>query len=149
MTSPTDSLRIRAAIADDAPRIAALLEQLGYPTTSDEAAARLAKLANSPNDHVLVAEREDSGVTGVLALHRMSALHQSGDVAKIMALVVDENRRGEKVGERLVQGASALARERGCTTLMVTTHVRRDGAHRFYERLGFAFTGRRYVLPLG
>jgi hypothetical protein len=28
---------------------------------------------------------------------------------------------------------------------MVTTHVRRADAHAFYERLGFDFTGRRYV----
>jgi ribosomal protein S18 acetylase RimI-like enzyme len=32
---------------------------------------------------------------------------------------------------------------------LVTTHNRRAGAHAFYERLGFEFTGRRYVKDLG
>jgi len=148
MTPAPHTLRIRPAVAADAPAIAELLDQLGYPASADDVVARLDRLASSPTDRVLVAEQGEAGVAGVLALHWMAALHQSGDVAKIMALVVDEHRRGARVGERLVHEAATLARAHGCATLMVTTHLRRERAHRFYERLGFAFTGRRYVLAL-
>jgi GNAT superfamily N-acetyltransferase len=42
----------------------------------------------------------------------------------------------------------ARARELGCARLTLTTHLRRAEAHAFYERLGFEFTGRRYVRML-
>jgi GNAT superfamily N-acetyltransferase len=148
MTSPAEQTRVRAATPGDAPAIAALLEQLGYPTTIDAAEARLSRLAISPADDVLVAEQAGVGVAGLLVLHRAAVLHHDLDVAIIMALVVDELRRGLGIGERLVRWAAAIARERGCERLQVTTHLRRADAHRFYERLGFEHTGRRYVLSL-
>ncbi|HYD52377.1 MAG TPA: GNAT family N-acetyltransferase [Gemmatimonadaceae bacterium] len=148
MTLSLESVRVRVALPGDAPAMAALLDQLGYPTTVADTEARLARLTESAADHVLVAERASVGVTGLVVLHRAPVLHRTGDVGIIMALVVDERRRGEGVGERLVRWAAALARDHGCAALQVTTHHRRDGAHRFYERLGFEHTGRRYVLSL-
>jgi GNAT superfamily N-acetyltransferase len=148
MTPAGEHARVRAATSGDAPAIAALLEQLGYPTTIGEADARLARLALSPADHVLVAERAGVGVAGLLVLHRAPVLHQAGDVAFIMALVVDEAQRGRGIGEHLVRWAAALARDYGCVRLHVTTHLRRADAHAFYERLGFEHTGRRYVMAL-
>ena len=148
MTRPGAQTRVRAATMSDAPAIAALLEQLGYATTIDAAGERVARLTASPTDDVLVAEHAGVGVAGLLVLHRASVLHQAGDVAIITALVVDEQRRGHGIGQHLVRRAAALARDHGCTRLQVTTHLRRTDAHRFYERLGFEHTGRRYVLPL-
>jgi GNAT superfamily N-acetyltransferase len=148
VTIVPEAARVRRGTTGDAPAIAALLDQLGYPTTVSDVETRLVRLDASDVDHVLVAERAGVGVTGLLVLHRMAVLHRSSDVAMIMALVVDERRRGEGVGERLVRWAGALARDHGCSTLLVTTHLRREGAHRFYERLGFSFTGRRYVMEL-
>jgi GNAT superfamily N-acetyltransferase len=75
-------------------------------------------------------------------------LAYSEDLAMIMALVVAEQARGLGVGRRLVSSAESLARERGASRLMVTTHLRRADAHAFYERLGFDFTGRRYLKAL-
>jgi GNAT superfamily N-acetyltransferase len=148
VTITPDAVRVRRGTAGDAPAIAALLDQLGYPTTVTDVESRFARLDASDADHVLVAERASVGVTGLLVLHRMPVLHQNGDVAMIMALVVDERQRGAGVGERLVRWAGALARDHGCSKLLVTTHLRREGAHRFYEGLGFSFTGRRYVMEL-
>jgi GNAT superfamily N-acetyltransferase len=65
--------------------------------------------------------------------------------AMLTALVVREDTRGRGVGRALVAAVEHWARERGAGRVVVTTALRRAGAHAFYERLGFEFTGRRYV----
>ncbi len=139
---------LRAACLDDGPAIAPLLGELGYPTAPAEVEARLARLLSSSTDDVLVAVRAPADVVGLLCLHRFAGIHDSHDVALIMALVIADRARRSGAGRQLVERAAAIAQERGCTRLLVTTHLRRAGAHAFYERLGFEFTGRRYVMPL-
>jgi GNAT superfamily N-acetyltransferase len=100
-------------------------------------------------DCVFVAADEPAAeVLGMLSLHRFSGLHDDAPVALITALVVAERARGLGIGRRLVDRAVETARGWGCTRVMVTTHVRRAGAHAFYERIGFELTGRRYAKAL-
>ncbi len=144
---------IRPASPDDAPAIASLLGDLGYPTEADRVRTRMARLATGggtdARDAVFLAtEPDEPRPLGVLALHRFAALHDDADVALIMALVVAERARGRGVGRRLVDAAAETARRWGCKRMLVTTHIRRADAHAFYERLRFELTGRRYVLPL-
>jgi GNAT superfamily N-acetyltransferase len=140
------SVTIRCASLDDAPSIAALLGQLGYPAGADRVRARMTRLlgAGGATDEVFVASRDDEPV-GMLSVHRFDGLHDDAPVALITALIVSENARGQGVGLRLVDRAVDTARRWGCTRLLVTTHVRRADAHAFYERIGFELTGRRYV----
>ena len=58
--------------------------------------------------------------------------------AIVEAVRVDAPLRGRRIGEALMRWAAARARERGCSTLQLTTDKRRTDAHRFYARLGFA-----------
>jgi GNAT superfamily N-acetyltransferase len=143
---------IRSASPDDAPAIAALLGELGYPAAADRVASRMARLAtdgDDPRDAIFVATAQSSdNPVGLLALHRFAAIHDDADVALIMALVVSERARGLGVGRNLVEAAADTARRWGCSRMLVTTHVRRTDAHAFYERIGFELTGRRYVKPL-
>lgn len=144
---------IRPASPDDASALAALLGELGYPAEGEAVRTRLNRLLGGNNgsqtDRVLVATEESNAeVLGVLALHQFAGLHDDAPVALITALVVAERARGLGVGRQLVDRAVDAARRWGCTRLMVTTHVRRAGAHAFYERIGFEFTGRRYVRGL-
>jgi GNAT superfamily N-acetyltransferase len=143
-------LTIRAASPDDASAIAPLLGELGYPSDTDRVRTRLARVlgekGDSAPDAVFVASGElGGGILGLLSLHQFAALHDDAPVALITALVVAEHARGLGVGRQLVDRAIDAARRWGCTRLLVTTHVRRAGAHAFYERIGFEFTGRRYV----
>ncbi|MDQ3997609.1 MAG: GNAT family N-acetyltransferase [Gemmatimonadota bacterium] len=146
-------LSIRAASSDDAGALASLLGELGYPSEADRVRARLARVLGAggqrATDCVFVAaDARTADVLGLLSLHRFAGLHDDADVALITGLVVAERARGLGVGRQLVDSAVDTARRWGCTRLMVTTHVRRAGAHAFYESIGFELTGRRYVLAL-
>lgn len=138
---------IRPASPADAPALASLLGELGYPCEANQVRARMARVL--PDDCVFVAVDEGAvDALGMLSLHRFSGLHDDAPVALITALVVAERARGLGVGRRLVDRAVETARGWGCTRVMVTTHVRRAGAHAFYERIGFELTGRRYAKAL-
>jgi GNAT superfamily N-acetyltransferase len=135
-------LTVRDAQAADAEPIAGLLAQLGYPTQASAVEARLENLA-IVGDRVVLAEL-DGGAVGLAHLQVTPAIEHQRPVARIAALVVDEQHRGRGIGRALVDELETEARQRGCGLLFLTTSERRDDAHAFYEQLGFEQSGRRY-----
>lgn len=136
-------MTIRDARADDAEALAGLLDQLGYPTSTDAVTRRLTRLAESDADRVFVAE-EDGAIVGFASVHVSLAVEYDEPAAKLSAIAVDENYRRRGIGEALVSAAEQEARTRGCCLLFLTTSERRADAHAFYERIGLEHTGRRY-----
>jgi GNAT superfamily N-acetyltransferase len=130
---------IREATAADAPEVAALLAELGYPTEPETVARRLAALTAA--DAVLLAGG------GLIALHRVPRIAEGGAFARITALVVAPGNRNDGVATTLLAAAEDTAREWGCDLLEVSSGRRpeRDPAHAFYRRAGFADTGERSV----
>ena len=140
-------MELREARAADAPGIAELLDQLGYPTTPEQVEARLARLAVSGDDATWVAD-EDGAIIGLAGIHVSASLEHEGDVAKVSEIVVDERFRRRGIGGALLTEAEREARRRGCVLLFLTTAERRKDAHAFYRRLGFEETGRRFAKAL-
>jgi len=127
---------IRPATPADAAEIARLAGQLGYPCTPKQMEARLADVLATAGHRVLVAQGPDGAIVGWLHVGCLKWLE--GDPrAEIGGLVVDEARRGEKIGERLVEAAIRWAEGKGYSEVRVRSNVARADAHRFYERLGF------------
>ncbi len=136
-------LSVRLAAHADAAAIASLATQLGYPSDTAQAAARLAALAGHPDIRALVAER-DGEVLGFIGLMVFPAFHRDGLHAYITALVVDAALRGSGAGGALLKAGEAWFKERGATRVNLTTALHREDAHRFYERQGYELTGKRY-----
>jgi len=141
-------VRIRDARAEDAGAIARLLDQLGYPSSTEAAARRVRELTSSEADRLLVAE-VDGEVVGFAGVHVSLAVEYDQPAAKLSAIAVDEAHRRRGVGEALVKAAVQEARARGCGLIFLTTAERRADAHAFYAALGFELTGRRYARTLG
>jgi GNAT superfamily N-acetyltransferase len=140
--------RIRDASPDDCEAISSLLVQLGHPATVPDLRARLTRMRESaPNDKVLVAEVEGQ-VCGIVTTHLTTVLHRAGPVGRITSLVVSDTSRGTGVGRALVEAAERLLVEQGCVRIEVTSGRQRDGAHRFYERLGYEDQGIRFAKPV-
>ncbi len=143
---PTSSPLIRHMRIEDAPAVRPLLCQLsGVEMTDDEIAGRLAWVDQSPVDWWYVAEL-DGVVCGVMGFRLREMLVRVGRYGEISMLVTDASARRHGVGRALVAFAEDLAREHGCVgTWLVSGFARKDEAHRFYETLGYAPTGYRFV----
>jgi ribosomal protein S18 acetylase RimI-like enzyme len=72
-----------------------------------------------------------------------------GEYGQIMALAVAKEHQRRGVGCALVQAAESIFVARGARVLVVTSGNQRADAHAFYEKNGYAFTGRRYKKTLG
>ena len=88
---------IRDARQEDAPAVARLVDQLGYPTSAEAVAARLRRLAENPADRVFVAEL-DGEIVGAASVHVSLTLEYDEPAAKLSAIVVDEDHRRRRVG---------------------------------------------------
>jgi GNAT superfamily N-acetyltransferase len=133
----TDSqMRIRPMTAADAPQVADLTTQLGYPTSTEQATERLAALDERPAEHAALVAEEGGRAVGWVHVELVTSL-ATGFQANIGGLVVDGSRRSDGIGADLLAAAEAWARERGARTMLVRSRVTRERAHRFYEREGY------------
>ena len=138
---------VRQPTRDDSEALARLATQLGYPADAASMPERLTRLAGDANARAFVAS--DGGrVVGMTTIHLRDTLNHSAPIAQITLLVVDEAIRSRGAGRALVDAAEAWARSRGAKRVAVTTALDRDGAHAFYERVGYVHTGRRYAKDL-
>jgi ribosomal protein S18 acetylase RimI-like enzyme len=134
---------IREARPDDVPAIVALLadDPLGQTREdpSNLAPYRRAydEIAGQAGNSILVAEI-GGAVVGCLQFTVIPGLARSGmKRGQIEGVRIAANRRGRKLGERLMAEAIDRARVAGCGLVQLTTDRLRPDAHRFYERLGF------------
>ncbi|MGE5177066.1 MAG: GNAT family N-acetyltransferase [Hyphomicrobiales bacterium] len=122
--------------AGDLDRVHALNVELGYPGDKDVTRERIEAVLASPIADAFVAEDEAGRVVGWAHVFAAPFI-ESGPVAELGGLVVEESRRGQGIGAALVARAEAWARERGLTQLSLRCNVVREETHRFYHRLGF------------
>jgi GNAT superfamily N-acetyltransferase len=143
------SPRLRNARLDDAAEIARLADELGYPATTQDIAARLTVLLPQSSHHVGVAQGDD-GLLGWIAAERRLTL-ESGERIEIVGLVVSTVARRSGIGQALVVDAERWAVVQGFDSIVVRSNVARAESHPFYERLGYVRrkTQHAYSKPLG
>lgn len=142
-----NEIAIRPAAKADAPDLARLVTQLGYPASAGEMAERVEALSGRPEYALFVAETSGR-VVGLVGAFLGYALEFSGPWGRLMGLVVDEPFRGRGIGARLMEQIEGWLRDRGATRLTLTSGKQRADAHRFYRRLGYEETGLRFVKRL-
>jgi GNAT superfamily N-acetyltransferase len=94
-----------------------------------------------------VAERGGRVVGFVGVMYGLSYIYDPPFV-RVLSLVVEPGERGMGTGAALMAWAERWALDRGVEQVQLTTALHRDGAHRFYERLGYERTGVRYARKL-
>lgn len=142
--SPADAAPLlRSARLDDAEAIAALSTQLGYPTTTEQAALRLGELLPMPDHCVVVAEVGGNAVGWAHVERRVNL--ESGERAELMGLVVDETNRRSGIGGKLVEAVEHWAAARHVTIMVVRSNVVREASHAFYRQRGYQSAKSQHV----
>jgi GNAT superfamily N-acetyltransferase len=149
-------ISIRKAIHGDVPDIVRLLaddvlgqnrEQVTEPLS--HAYSQAFEAIDADPNQLLAVMTDGERVIGTLQLSFIPGLSRQGSKrGQIEAVRIAEDRRSERLGEKLIEWAIAQCRDRDCVLVQLTTDRRREDAHRFYERLGFKATHLGYKLDL-
>jgi GNAT superfamily N-acetyltransferase len=129
-------LKIRRAKSADAPQIAVLSGQLGYPATAAQIRMRLLAIKPAAEHAVFVADAPEDGVIGWVHVSKQPLL-EAEVRAEVNGLVVAEGQRSLGAGAQLLAAAENWARKHGCQGMSVRSNVVRERAHKFYERHGY------------
>ena len=140
-------ITLRPAAPEDGPAVATLITNLGYPTTAEQMAARLNRIAEQEAYATFVA-LGDGTLLGVIGVSHSLCYESDAPAGRILALSVDPQAQGRGVGAALVERAEAWLKARGATVVIVNSRHERQAAHRFYERQGYAATGLRFKKTL-
>ena len=148
MDSEKSAVRIRRARVSDAPRVAELSGELGYPATAAEMKQRFALIKPASAHAVFVAEYQKN-VIGWIHVS-ITPLLEVPCRAEVNGLVVADGQRSLGAGAKLLDAAEAWARSKKCKGMSVRSNVIRDRAHAFYERQGYIHikTQKAYRKPL-
>ena len=147
-------LDIRPATTDDVSAIVGMLadDPLGVQRESPDDLtpylAALERLSSDPNQHLVVATREER-VVGTLQLTVVPGLSRRGATRSIIEGVrIHAAERGSGLGSRLIEWAIEESRRQNCQLVQLTSDNTRTDAHRFYERLGFTASHVGFKLTL-
>lgn len=148
----TAALTIRLAGRDDVPAVLGLYESSGVdaPGVNDVAAAQghWAEMQRA-GAQVYLAERDDGKALGTITLYLLPLLgHALAPEALVEDVAVDVTAQGQGVGRALMHHAMQIAREHGCYKLALTSNIKREAAHAFYDSLGFERHGISFIVPL-
>jgi ribosomal protein S18 acetylase RimI-like enzyme len=126
---------LRPATVADAPRIAALFTDEGYPAGASAIEARLGRF-NTADSTVIVADH-DGEILGFIALHVVARFEHDDSFVRIVALVVDSAVRDRGIGRVLMAEAERIGRAREAAFVEITAGHHRPGARHLYDSLGY------------
>jgi len=99
--------------------------------------AQLAVFRKYPNYRVFVAEF-NGAIAGTYELLIMDNLAKRGRKSAIVEdVAVGKQYRGHGIGRAMLEHALELAQDAQCYKLALSSNLNREGAHAFYETLGF------------
>lgn len=122
--------------AADAPAVARLSAQLGYPLAPAIMAERLTSIFQEPAHGCFVAEAEGV-VVGWVHVFGVFMLSSPQFFAEIGGLVVDTEARRQGIGGALMRQAEVWASEHGFAEVRLRSGLHRTDAHEFYASIGY------------
>ena len=138
---------IRDAKLTDAPALAALMCELGYKTTPAQMRRRLQSILCDVRYRTFLAE-VDGKVCGMIGTLAYTSYDHDDPSGRILALVTLTNARRRGIGRALIATAEKDFAQRGIKRVALDTRHTREDAHKFYESLGYARNGWRFVKQL-
>jgi len=148
MNPMNDQLSFRVASKADLPDVLRIYSQPdvddGEMLSIADAERIFERMSQYPNYKLYVAVAEGR-VVGTFALLIMDNLgHLGAPSAIIEDVAVDPALQGQGIGRHMMQHALEVAAENGCYKATLSSNLKRERAHAFYESLGFERHGYSY-----
>lgn len=156
-------MNIRKASTKDIPRIKELLQQvleihanirpdIFIPGTTKYTEKELENILNDENRPIYVATNEEDTCIGyafcILKNQPFSNNMVPFKSLFIDDLCVDQNTRGQHIGEKLIEHVKEEAKKMGCYEVTLNVWAGNTSAEKFYEKMGFQTKERQleYIL---
>jgi GNAT superfamily N-acetyltransferase len=140
-------MHIRPAQQSDGKQILQLLLELGYETTEESLSLQLETYIRSSSSSLLVADKGNGYLAGLISGHLIPLIHQFGNVGRITAFVVGANSQSAGIGSALIESLEIWFKENNCLRIEVTSGDHRKIAHEFYKSKGYVTDERRFIKP--
>jgi GNAT superfamily N-acetyltransferase len=146
-------VNIREAAKEDLQDIVELYKQPdmddGKVLSHEQAQIIFDRINSYPNYKVYVAVLE-STIVGTFALAIMDNLAHLGTPSGLIEdVVVKTTFQGRGIGKQMMEYAMEYCKRQGCYKVSLSSNLKREGAHRFYESLGYKKHGYSFLLELG
>jgi GNAT superfamily N-acetyltransferase len=143
--SVSTAVSIRAAREEDLPAVLALYAQpdldAGHVLALERARGIFRRFARYPDYALYVAEHAGQ-IVGTFTLLVMDNLAHCGAPSGIVEdVAVASDWQSKGIGRAMMKFARERCRECGCYKLALSSNMKRERAHRFYEELGFELHG--------
>ncbi len=136
-------IKVDLAKTEDAVAVAALINQMGYPVSEEESAARI--IQYSKPSYWLWLAKSDGMTVGLIALHIYDVLHLPAPEGRVISFCVDETVRGNGVGSTLLLHAENFFKENGCYKIVLNCNLKRTDTHQYYLNRGYLFTSKHFA----
>jgi GNAT superfamily N-acetyltransferase len=137
----TMEIKIREAIPADLPLLLNLYAHIALGTDKElgiEQAQELFDRIGLQKNHYLYIATIEGSVVGSFALLIMANLaHQGAASGVVEDVVVHPDWQGRGIGKQMMKFALARCKEAGCYKMTLSSNLKREVAHKFYESLGF------------
>jgi GNAT superfamily N-acetyltransferase len=143
---------IREAVIEDLSSIVELYKQPdmdnGEVLSIEQAEVIFKRISAYPNYKIYVAV-DDGKIIGTFALAIMDNLaHMGATSGLIEDVVVKTDWQGKGIGKQMMKHAMESCRVQGCYKVALSSNLKREKAHHFYESLGFKKHGYSFLLEL-
>jgi GNAT superfamily N-acetyltransferase len=134
----------------DLPRLLELYALLDFGPSKklslEEARLQFLHYRKYPDYRIYVAELAGV-IVGTFALIIIDSVAHGGMPFGIVEdVVVARDCQGKGVGQNMMQFAMARCNDKGCYKLALSSHLKREEAHKFYESLGFEKHGFSFLI---
>ena len=96
--------------------------------------------------YVAVYEQQIVGTFALLIMENMAHLGTSSAVVEDVGVL--PAMQGKGIGKLMMEFALQYAKEKGCYKMSLSSNLRREKAHKFYESLGFQKHGFSFLMDL-
>jgi ribosomal protein S18 acetylase RimI-like enzyme len=148
----TPAVAIRPANEADLEAVLGLYAQPGYDDgrmLSIADARKMLERFRSYPDYTLYIAEFDGSIVGTFALLIMDNFgHLGTPSAVVEGVVVAPHMQSLGIGQIMMDFARDRSTEKGCYKVVLSSNVKRERAHAFYERLGYQIYGYSFRLDV-
>ncbi len=144
------NVSIREAHQADVSRLLDLYRQLNIAPEPEmpieRARGYFLELVSNPRHRIYVAELQRQIVGTFSLIYAGGISHGARDSCLVEDVVVAPEVQRSGIGRHMMRFAMDQCFARDCYKLVLSSHVKREEAHRFYESLGFRKHGHSYLV---